>query len=239
MSLKSTILGAFSIALGMFISNNCDFFLLGSLGPEMIYKTPNMPDFNDQQDYSRNKYQALVRLETKKGGFFCSGTVISDDYVLTAAHCLMKGGFVSGMTKEDINVISLPMMGETSMVVAKAAAINNRADYGLIRGNFKEFTKMKILYKPDMFAYLVGPNLTCGFPWGAENVCYTAGGSLRPYLQHLITDGILYPGMSGGPAVDIGANAVFAVNTAMTEGGGIIISPLIGLFETLGVKVIK
>lgn len=207
--------------------------------PRLIYRTSDLPTFNEVQDYRLNTYLSMVRLENKEHGFFCSGAVISDDYVLTAAHCLMEEGVFPDMNREEINVVSIPTpTGATKTIAAHAAALNNRADYALIKGDFREFTKIKILAKPNMTNQLKGPIVTCGFPWGAESVCYNTGGVLVPYFERYRLEGRLYPGMSGGPVIDMVTGSVLAVNTAVMD-GGIAISPLIGLFQTLGVQVIK
>jgi hypothetical protein len=93
--------------------------------------------------------------------------------------------------------------------------------------------------KPNMFDSLIGPILTCGYPWGAEGICYPTGNQIYMYYAQFQMNGKMFPGMSGGPVMDVGNNAIIAVNTAVTGGGPIIVSPLIGLFETLGVEVLK
>lgn len=207
--------------------------------PRLIYRADNLPAFNEVQNFLPNTYLSMVRLESKEHGFFCSGAVISDDYVLTAAHCLMEDGVFPDMNREEINVVSIPTStGMTKTSIAYAAALNNRADYALIRGDFREFTKIKILVKPNMTNQLKGPIVTCGFPWGAESVCYSTGNKLIPYFERYKLEGRLYPGMSGGPVIDASSGSALGVNAAVMD-GGIAISPLIGLFETLGVEVVK
>ena len=214
-------------------------FLEDHIRPEMIYKNGKMPSFSENQDYTRKAYPAMVRLESKDHKFFCSGTVISDDYVVTAAHCLMNDSRLRpNINKEELTIVSLP--GYTSRqigsVPAKAAALNNRADYGLIKGDFREFSKMRILHQPSAPVLLKGPLLTCGFPWGARDTCYPTGNNMRIYYDKFSLSGLLYPGMSGGPVIDLDTVAVFAVNMGVSD-GSIIISSLVGIFETLGVEV--
>lgn len=206
-------------------------------GP-MIQKLNNLPDYNIEQDLSPNSFVPLVRLEDTNGEFFCSGTVISNDYVLTAAHCLVDE---HGYMKKELNVVSMVNKdNQQSKVLSVAAGLNRRADYGLVKGDFSYFMKLKLQFSPLEEIGVngaVGRVMTCGFPWGVdEGVCYPAGNQMHRVLAQDAVAGILYPGMSGGPVIDFGNGKVFAVNTAVSD-GYIIVSPLVGLFKTLGIKV--
>lgn len=188
---------------------------------------------------------SLVRLEDSEEGFFCSGAVISDELVLTAAHCLVEMDYSS-------NPFGTPSMREKPLLIksdkaynpnvvtvtAKALAINPQADYALVKGNFKQFKKAQFTTSVTMMFEVSNNVVACGFPWGSDSVCYPM--SKRPNGPTNKTfsigmQGYLYPGMSGGPVIDRNTNTIFAINSAVDGSDDmVILAPLIGLFETLG-----
>lgn len=210
----------------------------GRLIPKNTYKISNLPDFDSFQDYSARTYLPVVRLELMDGTFVCSGSVISDDYVLTAAHCLMQyDKFLPGMDTKIRIVARNTTPGRPGVVItATPAALNNRADYGLIVGDFKKITHLKIHTSVNLGEVLNGVAGLCGYPWGAELVCYITNAPFSKYNEHLITTGVLFPGMSGGPVFDGLTEEVFAVNKAVA-GNAAIVAPLIGLWESFGIHV--
>lgn len=239
----TTIAVGLLLASGLTLGAKVAFNVLNPYKQEDRIK--DLPAFSLSQDYAaENEFEALVRLESAETTFedqqfVCSGTIISDDYMLTAAHCV--GGTVGKLSKEKLLVISMAnQLGETLTVEAVAASMNGRADYAVVKGDFRRFKKLRIL--PNMEhamakVFAIPRLLTCGFPWGAEDACYTAEGS-QPYFEGIAMRGLLYPGMSGGPVIDPESKIVVAVNSAMAPGGAIVISPLVGIFQTLHIKVV-
>lgn len=189
-----------------------------------------------------NDYKAIVRLETVDGNFFCSGTVISDTTVLTAAHCFMY------MEENDFVVSSIPeenSKGEVSVLVArsKVKGFNQRADVAVVVGDFRQFSKMKIDTNPesDILENLnKGTNqqydlVACGFPYGGKLVCYKFS---NPEKMVDVIGGLgqMFAGMSGGPVIDMKTGKILAVNHAVTQ-GMVLIAPIVNLYN--GLRIIQ
>ena len=98
---------------------------------------------------------------------------------------------------------------------------------------------MEIEYRPqpiiDAF-YGKDPKIAlCGYPYGGRLLCQEFTQPRQAYFQ---VQGIshVYPGMSGGPVIDMKTGHIIAVNTAATE-AYVIVSPLTEIFASLGVAL--
>jgi V8-like Glu-specific endopeptidase len=145
--------------------------------------------------------------------FYCSGVVIGKNYLLTAAHCLVDpDGF---KTKEELRIESID---KKLSVPAKAVGINTRMDWGLVAGDFSQFSSA-ILESVNF--EVLDKVLMCGYPQGATMLhCMVNTPYMNDYF-FIKCKGIVFPGMSGGPVFD-GEGHVIGLNVAVyaAEGGG-------------------
>lgn len=199
---------------------------------DVVQTLPNLPPYltNDISTNSPQKNGFVIRLhkdsDTEKHRFFCSGFVISEIYAVTAAHCLYNESRVLSTGVIFIhNAVNVPLS------TAQAVTVNIISDLGLIRGDFSRFNKLKLGILFDV----TGPFLTCGFPYGDRGIC-TRFTPQFPRYNFIGGQGALFPGMSGGPVIDIPTGAAVGVNSS-TSDDSVNIAPLIGLFYAAHIEI--
>lgn len=204
-----------------------------------IQRIKTLPLLGDVTRKTPELYTGVVILTDEDGKGFCSGSVIDNNYAVTAAHCLV--GEHGVMTTKPLKVRTSE--GSLIDVNAKAAAINTRVDVALIVGDFRSFKLVPAEYRrviPVDKAELI----TCGYPEVSTPIqCMSI--SDAHYQDFQVTGrSQLFPGMSGGPVfakTKEGALILVAVNTAVYfkefaaqqvtkyDGNYIIVSPILGL----------
>lgn len=172
----------------------------------------------------------IVRLHrAQDGAFFCSGSVISDQLILTAAHCVAG----APLNKPLLEIRDMFNKGKTP---ASVLEYNERADFALLKGDFKDFKHMTYTVKPQEIvdSFHLHRLTLCGYPHAGQLFC-----SQFKFIGQTVFGmagyAHMWPGMSGGPIIDMETGQIVAVVTGMDGDKGIV-SPIIELFESLHVK---
>ncbi len=178
------------------------------------------------------KLGSIVRL-VDQGRTFCSGTVINDHTILTAAHCVLVDTMMGPMLNQD--PIEIRVDDNISHgVFATAFFASGQMDQALLTGDFKLFEVRNYLSdapKLTLARTAEGNFISCGYPLGGNLYC---SNTLFLYNFQFMwrVHGVLLPGMSGGPTM-LQDGTVVAVNCAV-EGADSIVSPIYNIDQNLG-----
>lgn len=170
----------------------------------------------------RPKFTPIIAIGTSKK-YFCSAFVISSNYALTAAHCVKD---LKGNNRKSVRIFATDMKTEKVVLTnidAKVVSSYMYAglDMAAITGDFTEFDRLATVNSTKEIA-------------GAESLSVGVLGNrivmerlnlIQPYGFGILAAGQLFPGMSGGPVIDLTSGKVIGINSAMGEMGAII-SPL-------------
>lgn len=192
-------------------------------------------DYAPEIDVSTDK--SIIRLHTPEGQFFCSGTVISAHLIATAAHCVSMdtpfGVLVNMQVKIEVRGSNMRPTG----IIAHIKNLNVRMDTALLEGDFTDFSRRDIEEDPaTVEKVLMDPNsrlVTCGYPLGGPLACSPLTKFRHGFYSMYYAQGWMYPGMSGGPVIDLRTGRILAVNRGIVESGELIFNPLSDLLSYL------
>lgn len=183
---------------------------------------------------SPKKYGSIVRI-VRDGDTTCSGTVVSDHVVITAAHCILTvtpfGSFLELNGVEIRDQSNVP-----TDIMAHVVYATPQMDQAILVGDFTNFEHRSIItgFKPLTEIGSDGQKLvSCGYPLHGDLVCTPLVFKHKENFFWAV-EGSLYPGMSGGPVM-LPDGTVVAVNTAV-EGQLSIVSPIYNLTRSLKKK---
>ena len=186
-----------------------------------------LPGFNmnDADSNSKEKREPLIAMYrpdpiSGKITFYCTGFVISDKLALTAGHCL-KDKQDQRLTKDDIQIKDVV---QNDVGIARAGAINTRADMGVVVGDFSSFNKLKLSLSSGGFYFARGPYIACGFP-GEHFPEFACHFNQFPIIYFKSKGPVSFiQAVPGGPVIDQYTGLVVAINTAVTD-GFVIVAP--------------
>lgn len=157
---------------------------------------------------------------------YCSGAVVSDEVVITAGHCVITEIPFLGVSMNTNPIEIRASDNVPRQTYGKAIYYSPQLDHAIIKGNFSIYKKFKFIDDPAILTKIKDlrvPFTACGYPMGGELFC-TVVTFNRTSLFMWKVNGILIPGMSGGPVL-LPDGTEIGINDAVDEDGSII-SPL-------------
>ena len=188
----------------------------------------------------------LISVDKHKG--FCSAFVVSKDYAITAAHCLVDSD--AKMKQEDTmmfrTIETVDAEGNKTQLSAPFTIIglNLNTDYALIKADFSQMNVFRLkadvraigaALQRDILPGVSVPLFAAGFPNGDKSPVVLAQGPCRTTDDFLECRGIMFHGMSGGPLIDPLSGDVIGINYAIND-GSTYFRFMVGLFDMFNVE---
>lgn len=176
---------------------------------------------------SKGQLSPIIRLGTSAYSFVCSGVVISKDFALTAAHCVVDS--LGQLDPAELYISDV--VGNFVTKSANPVAVEKLRDIALIKGDFSQFSTYSVDWEGSLFTEMQtqGGVTSCGFPSGESVTCQFLYYKGNYFFQLAFTGGPIFKGQSGGPVlfkkddkwVVIGVNSGVLLNS-------VIIAPVVG-----------
>lgn len=175
------------------------------------------------------KTDPTVRISVN-GAFTCTGFVVSQIYIVTAAHCV----------EELHQVVQIHDSSKEIFILGEVVGIYDPMDQALIRASIgNRIAPFKADFTGQLLSKATTQVITCGFPGGQPNVLCNAGLLSGSRFFMRTGSGALYKGMSGGPVLVLDEKenvVVIGINSAV-DSKGIIIGPLISFSHNMEVPI--
>ena len=200
---------------------------LGRIIGHSLYASSNRQVRND------DRYHSIVRL-VMNNRTFCSGTVVSENLIITAAHCVLEETPLGLMSRGSIEI--RPDTNQDTGDMGAVTYATPQMDQAMLLGDFKDYKPRRMITEPEKLSDLRLKNtkfISCGFPLNGDLYCNETTFD-KPEDFFWDVNGVLIPGMSGGPTM-LPDGTVIAVNVAV-HGDKSVISPIYNITKNLGGK---
>ncbi len=179
------------------------------------------------------RFSAIVRL-VRDNHTFCTGTVVSPNLIITAAHCVLMETPFGMMMNPTIEI--RPSQNIQLNTVASVVYASVQMDQAMLTGDFRRYQFKPMITNPEKLAIIAGSKarfISCGYPLNGELFCNPTNFDKMDNFFWAV-NGVLIPGMSGGPTM-LPDGTLVAVNVAV-QGVNSIVSPIYNITKNLGGK---